>query len=131
MTREVSYNLLNLQSMKVSKTIYSVYILTNFTKTVLYTGVTNNLPQRLIEHYLEKDNPLSNAFTSTYKVFYLVYYEDYDFVNDAIAREKEIKKWRREKKEILIDKTNPKREFLNKELLGEWPPQNASHRKDE
>jgi putative endonuclease len=115
--------------MKVSKTIYSVYILTNFTKTVLYIGVTNNLQQRLIEHYLEKDNPLSNAFTSAYKVFYLVYYEDYDYVNDAIAREKEIKKWRREKKDILIDKTNPKREFLNKELLGEWPPQNASHRK--
>ena len=115
--------------MKVSKTVYSVYILTNFTKTVLYIGVTNNLPQRLIEHYLEKDNPLSNAFTSSYNVIYLVYYEDYNYVNDAIAREKEIKKWRRQKKDMLIDKTNPEREFLNKELLGEWPPQNANHRK--
>ena len=91
----------------------------------------NNLLQRLIEYYLEKDNPLSNAFTSAYKVFYLVYYEDYDYVNDAIAREKEIKKWRREKKDLLIDKMNAKREFLNKELLGEWPPENAIHRKDE
>ena len=116
--------------MKVSKTIYSVYILTNFTKTVLYIGVTNNLPQRLIEHYLEKDNPLSTAFTAAYKVIYLVYYEDFDYVNDAIAREKEIKKWRREKKDLLIDKMNPKREFLNKELLGEWPPSNAMHRKN-
>lgn len=117
--------------MKVSKTIYSVYILTNFTKTVLYIGVTNNLPQRLIEHYLEKDNPLSNAFTAAYRVFYLVYYEDYDYVNDAIVREKEIKKWRREKKDLLIDKVNPGREFLNKQLLGEWPPSNAMHRKNE
>ncbi len=117
--------------MKVTKTIYSVYILTNFAKTVLYIGVTNNLPQRLIEHYLEKDNPLSSAFTSKYNVIYLVYYEDYDYVNDAIGREKEIKKWRREKKDLLIDKTNPERIFLNKELLGEWPPENASHRKDQ
>jgi putative endonuclease len=116
--------------MKVSKTIYPVYILTNFTKTVLYIGVTNNLQQRLVEHYLEKDNPLSNTFSSAYNVIYLVYYEDYDYVNDAIAREKEIKKSRREKKDKLIGTTNPQREFLNKELLGEWPPENMYHRKD-
>ncbi len=116
--------------MKVSKTQYTVYILTNFTKTVLYIGVTNNLEQRLIEHYLEKDNLLSNAFTSHYNVIYLVYYEDYNYVNDAIAREKEIKKWRREKKNNLIDTANPQREFLNKELLGEWPPKNVYHTKD-
>ena len=116
--------------MKVSKTQYSVYLLTNFNKTVLYIGVTNFIEQRLIEHYLEKDNPLSNAFTSKYNVFYLVYFENYDYVNDAIAREKEIKKWRREKKDALIDTTNPNREFLNRELLGEWPPINTYHRKD-
>lgn len=115
--------------MKVSKTIYSVYILTNFTKTVLYIGITNNMRQRLVEHYLEKDNLISNAFTSSYKVIYLVYYEDFDYVNNAIAREKEIKKWRREKKDKLIDTVNPKRDFLNKELLGEWPPKNGFHRK--
>ena len=116
--------------MKVSKTKYTVYILTNFNKTVLYIGVTINLEQRLIEHYLEKDNPLSNAFTANYNVIYLVYYESCDYVNDAIAREKEIKKWRREKKDKLINTTNPKREFLNKELLGEWPPTNTYHRID-
>ena len=116
--------------MKISKTVYSVYILTNFNRTVLYIGMTNDLAQRLIEHYLEKDNPLSNAFTAIYKVNYLVYYEDYDYVNDAIAREKEIKKWRREKKENLIDTMNPKREFLNQQLLGEWPPTNGIHRKE-
>ena len=115
--------------MKVSKTVYSVYILTNFTRTVLYIRVTNNLAQRLIEHYLEKDNPLSNAFTASYKVNYLIYYEDFDYVNNAIAREKEIKKWRREKKDKLIDTMNPERKFLNKELLGEWPPTDGSHRK--
>jgi len=59
--------------MKVSKTRYTVYILTNFAKTVLYIGITNCLEQRLVEHYLEKDNPLSNAFTAKYKAFYLVY----------------------------------------------------------
>ena len=116
--------------MKVSKTIYTVYILTNFNKTVLYIGVTNCLEQRLVEHYLEKDNLLSNAFTARYNVIYLVYYEDYDYVNDAIAREKEIKKWRREKKDKLIDTINPQREFLNTELLGEWPPKDLYHRKD-
>jgi len=115
--------------MKVSKTVYSVYILTNYTKLVLYIGMTNDLAQRLIEHYLEKDNPLSNAFTSQYKVIYLVYYEDYDYVNDAITREKEIKKWRRVKKDKLIDSMNPQRDFLNKELLGEWPPKDGFHRK--
>lgn len=116
--------------MKVSKTKYTVYILTNFTKTVLYIGVTNCLEQRLVEHYLEKDNPQSNAFTAQYNVCYLVFYESYDYVNDAIAREKEIKKWRREKKDKLIDSMNPNRDFLNKDLLGKWPPENAYHRKD-
>ncbi len=115
--------------MKVSQTQYSVYILTNYSKTVLYIGVTNNSEQRLVEHYLEKENPLSNAFTSLYNVIYLIYYEDYDYVNDAIAREKEIKKWRREKKDKLINTTNPQREFLNKELIGEWPPKEMGHRK--
>lgn len=92
--------------------------------------MTNDLKQRLIEHYLEMDNPLSNAFTSQYKVIYLIYYEDYDYVNDAITREKEIKKWRREKKDKLIDSINPGRKFLNPELLGEWPPKDAFHRKN-
>ena len=107
-----------------------MYILTNFTKTVLYIGVTNNLEQRLIEHYLDSHNPLSNKFTARYNAIYLVYYETYKYVNDAIAREKELKKWRREKKDKLIDSMNPERNFLNEELLGEWPPQNGSHRKD-
>lgn len=114
--------------MKVSQTNYSVYILTNHTKTVLYIGVTNNLEQRLIEHYIDSNNPLSNKFTAKYKAIYLVHYESYNYVNVAIAREKEIKKWRREKKKNLIDTMNPNRNFLNEEVLGEWPPQNLYHR---
>ncbi|MBP6430701.1 MAG: GIY-YIG nuclease family protein [Ferruginibacter sp.] len=116
--------------MKVSKTQYAVYILTNFNKTVLYIGVTNDLEQRLIEHFIDSNNPLSNKFTAKYKAIYLVYYESYNYVNDAIAREKEIKKWRREKKDNLIDTINPNRDFLNIELLGEWPPKNLYHRSD-
>lgn len=114
--------------MKVSQTNYSVYILTNYTKTVLYIGVTNNLEQRLIEYYIDSNNPLSNKFTAKYKAIYLVYYESYNYVNVAIAREKEIKKWRREKKNNLIDTMNPNRNFLNEEVLEEWPPQNLYHR---
>jgi putative endonuclease len=114
--------------MKVSLTIYSVYILTNYTKTVLYIGVTNNLEQRLIEHYLDSQHELSNKFTARYKAFYLVYHESFKYIKDAIAREKEIKKWRREKKDNLINTTNPDRIFLNEELLGEWPPSSSFHR---
>ena len=102
--------------MKVSKTQYAVYILTNFNKTVLYIGVTNDLEQRLIEHFIDSNNPLSNKFTAKYKAIYLVYYESYNYVNDAIAREKEIKKWRREKKEKLIFSFNPEWKFLNDSL---------------
>jgi putative endonuclease len=116
---------------KISVTTYSVYILTNFNKTVLYIGVTNNLEQRLIEHYLESSNPLSNKFTAKYKAIYLVYYEDYRYIKEAIAREKELKKWRREKKDNLINTTNPNRDFLNAEILGEWPPTNLYHRGSE
>ncbi len=54
--------------MRVSKTIFPVYILTNFNKKVLYNGMTDDLAQRLIEHYLEKVNPLSSAFSSLYNV---------------------------------------------------------------
>ena len=105
---------------------YYVYILTNYKKTVLYTGVTNNLEQRIIEHYLNKEN--LETFTGKYDVFHLIYYECTQYVNNAIAREKEIKSWSRKKKEDLINSFNPQWKFLNYELLGEWPPKNAIHR---
>lgn len=106
--------------MIVNKTAYSVYILTNYNKTVLYTGITNNLEVRIIQHYLQAGN--SKSFTGKYHVHFLLYFEDYKYVNDAIAREKEIKGWKRIKKEELIKLMNPEFKFLNIEVLGKWPP---------
>ena len=99
---------------------YYVYILTNYTKSVLYTGVTNNLEQRILEHYNDRGNPKS--FTGRYNAFYLLFYESSDYINNSIVREKEIKGWRRNKKEELIKAFNPKEKFLNEELFGKWPP---------
>jgi len=100
--------------------LYYNYFVTNSTKTALYTGMTNNLKARIIEHYLDKGNP--ESFTGKYHAFYLLYYETTYYVNNAIAREKEIKGWRRSKKEDLIRSFNPEFRFLNEELFGKWPP---------
>ena len=93
---------------------YYVYILTNRTKTVLYTGVTNNLKDRL--YYHNNPEPFSKAFTARYKCNYLLYYEHFFEINDAIRREKEIKGWSRNKKETLIRSVNPEWRFLNEEV---------------
>ncbi len=77
---------------------YFVYIATNFTNTVFYTGITNNLNRRMYEH----KNQLVKGFTSKYNVNKLVYYELFTDINDAISREKQIKDYRREKKLGLI-----------------------------
>ncbi|MDD7884676.1 GIY-YIG nuclease family protein [Flavivirga sp. 57AJ16] len=90
---------------------YYIYILTNKTKTVLYTGVTNNLKERL--YYHKNPEPFSKAFTLKYRCFYLVYYEHFFEIEDAIKREKQIKGWSREKKNNLILSVNPKWIFLN------------------
>ena len=105
---------------------YYVYILTNFKRTVYYTGVTNYLSQRLIEHYLNRGD--KNSFTGRYHVNNLLYYQDFKYINNAIEWEKEIKGWSREKKIMLIKQFNPKMEFLNKELLGKWPPDDTYQR---
>jgi putative endonuclease len=89
---------------------FYVYILTNKAKTVLYTGVTNNLRRRLQEHN-EKLNP--NSFSAKYNLNYLIYYEKYGWIQQAIAREKEIKLLRRDLKLELIKEFNPNMEFLN------------------
>ena len=90
---------------------YYFYILTNKNKTVLYCGVTNNLQQRLLEHKQQEGN--IKSFTGRYNCHFLIYYEGFSFINDAIRREKEVKAWRREKKELLINVKNPQRNFLN------------------
>jgi putative endonuclease len=89
---------------------FYVYILTNKNKKVLYTGVTNDLKRRLQEHK-EKINP--NSFTARYNVEFLLYYEHFTWIQLAIAREKEIKDLKRDKKEILINTINPNWNFLN------------------
>ena len=83
--------------------MYYVYILTNKTDTVMYIGVTNDLRRRLYEH----KNEQIEGFTKKYHVHKLVYFEEYSEVNDAIAREKQLKRWVRRKKDALINKTNP------------------------
>jgi len=88
--------------------IYYVYIMSNYNNTVLYVGVTNNLVRRCHEH----KNKLVKGFTEKYNVNKLVYYEVFDFVDLAIQREKQIKGYSREKKEILIDKVNQNRDEL-------------------
>ncbi|OJW16412.1 GIY-YIG nuclease family protein [Mucilaginibacter sp. 44-25] len=100
---------------------YFTYILTNYKKTVLYTGVTNDLDRRLYEHYFGIDK--TNSFTKKYQCFYLVWYERHQYIEHAIEREKEIKGWTRIKKEKLIATENPKWDFLNETIM-EWPPVN-------
>ncbi|WP_353078145.1 GIY-YIG nuclease family protein [Flavobacterium sp.] len=89
---------------------FYVYILTNKAKTVLYTGMTNNLKRRLHEHK-SKLNP--NSFTAKYNVSYLLYYEHYGWVQQAIEREKEIKLMKRDRKLELIKNFNTNLDFLN------------------
>ena len=83
--------------------MYYVYILSNWDDSVLYIGVTSNLPKRLFEHR----NHLVDGFTKKYNVHKLVYFEETTDVNSAIAREKQLKGWTRKKKIDLISKTNP------------------------
>ncbi|MBN2096083.1 GIY-YIG nuclease family protein [Candidatus Peregrinibacteria bacterium] len=90
---------------------YYVYILTNYTKTTLYIGVTNNVEYRVAEHKTGE----GSCFTGKYNLKFLVYYEEYDSILDAIYREKQLKKWNREWKEELINEMNPKWEDLSKE----------------
>lgn len=96
---------------------YYVYILTNKAKTVLYTGVTNNIKLRLSQH---QESLSPNSFSSKYKTFYLLYFEKFTWIQLAIAREKEIKGCNREKKVNLIKTINPDLNFLNN--LFEIPP---------
>ena len=82
---------------------YHVYILTNVKRNVMYVGVANNLENRVAEH---RDGR-GGAFTRRYRLNTLVYAEEYQYVDEAIAREKEIKGWRRSKKDALVEVLNP------------------------
>jgi len=92
---------------------YYVYITTNKNKTVLYTGVTGNLYNRITAH---ENATEKNHFTARYGCYNLVYWEHYSDINQAIAREKEIKGWIRKKKIELIETINPEWKFLNNDI---------------
>ncbi len=84
--------------------IYYLYILSCKRNKILYIGITNNLFSRVFQHKL-KINP--DSFTAKYNIKRLVYYEEYQYIQDAILREKQMKKWNREWKINLINKENP------------------------
>jgi len=87
----------------------AVYIITNTHHTVFYTGVTSDLMSRIYEH---KTKAYPKSFSAKYNVHKLVYYEGFHSIEEAIAREKQIKKYRREKKFALINSMNSNWEDL-------------------
>ncbi|MDZ7832204.1 MAG: GIY-YIG nuclease family protein [Desulfobacterales bacterium] len=91
---------------------FYVYILTNWNNRVMYTGITSDLKKRIYQH----QNKSADGFTQKYNVFKLVYFETVKEVRSAIAREKEIKGWRRSKKDQLVSQTNPEWKDLSFEL---------------
>ena len=91
------------------KFIYYIYILTNRYNTTFYIGVTNSIIKRHFEHKFG----LIEGFTKKYKVKKLVYLEEYNDINEAIAREKQLKNWHRDWKLNLIKKVNPKLEDMS------------------
>jgi putative endonuclease len=80
-----------------------IYMMCSSSRRALYTGVTGDLNQRVFQH----KNGLVEGFTKKYKCHRLVYYESFSYIGEAIAREKEIKGWRREKKNALVETMNP------------------------
>jgi putative endonuclease len=90
-----------------------IYIITNKYQTVVYTGVTSNLPQRILEH---KEKRYQNSFSARYNVNVLVYYEQFQWIGDAIAREKQIKAGSIETKNNLILSMNPTWKDLYEEI---------------
>ena len=90
---------------------YYIYITTNPNKTVLYTGVTNNLERRMSEHFENRGK--RESFAGRFYCYNLIYWERFTYILEAIAREKEIKGWKRIKKEDLIKTMNPRWDTLD------------------
>ena len=111
MSAEGSYSALYLLYTTVMNTYY-VYILTNWNNKVMYIGVTNHLQRRLQQHSLG----VNSGFTRKYNVHKLVYYETTSDIKAAINREKELKGWRRDRKNRLVASANP--QWLD--LSAEW-----------
>ena len=87
---------------------FFVYFMSNKSNSTLYVGVTNDLDRRVQEHR----TPDNQSFTTRYNCHKLVYYEEYSSINEAIAREKQIKSWNRARKDRIIDGINPDRKDL-------------------
>lgn len=94
---------------------YFVYITTNYNRSVLYIGMTNDLNRRLFEHQ-QAVHASKKSFTGKYAANFLIYWERFEYVEHAIEREKELKGWRRSKKVELIQSLNPTWKFLNNEI---------------
>jgi len=92
---------------------YYIYILTNWKNSVMYIGVTNDLVRRMYEH----KNKLYDGFTRKYNLNKLVHFELFFDINEAILREKEIKKWRREKKNSLVESKNLEWKDLSSQFI--------------
>lgn len=99
---------------------FYVYITTNPARTVLYTGVTNDLQRRLIEHFYNRGN--KETFAGKYYCYYLIYYDCFATSYEAIQAEKYIKGKSRKKKEEIIKAMNPSFALLNSDVCGTWPP---------
>lgn len=95
---------------------YFVYLLTNWNNKVIYAGVTNNLRRRISEHKSKLVEGFTKRYNKRYNINKLVYYELTSDIKSAIAREKEIKKWRREKKNKLVESLNPEWKDLFEEF---------------
>jgi putative endonuclease len=93
-----------------------IYIMTNYEKTTLYIGVTSNLRSRIYDH---QNKIYPDSFTAKYNLIYCVYYEDFLSIEEAINREKQLKKWSRLKKETLINNFNKDWNDLT-EVINEW-----------
>jgi len=89
------------------------YITTTSKNIALYTGSTSNLSTRIYQH---KNKEFPDSHTARYNIDNLVYYENFPFIEEAIARESQIKSWRREKKVALINKFNPQWKDLYDEI---------------
>ncbi|HZC43217.1 MAG TPA: GIY-YIG nuclease family protein [Acidobacteriaceae bacterium] len=100
---------------------YYVYLLTSSSRRVLYTGVARDLAKRLMQHRAGE-----SEFTAKYKAFRLVYYEPFEWIQNAIDREKQIKGWKRQRKEELVREMNPRWEdFAPRFGLEVWPKSQA------
>jgi len=93
-----------------------IYIMTNYQRTTLYIGVTSNLRSRIYEH---QNKIHLKSFTAKYNLALCVYYEVYTSIEEAIDREKQLKKWSRAKKDALINSFNKNWDDLTK-IINEW-----------